>query len=147
LEKYGLFCARVVAMGNLTFSKASFSIDVNLNCVSFLIICWRSLTISAKSNKSLHEIDFSKKRLHDFLFLGKGICMIDLICSRSIEIPYLEMICHNNFPSETKILSSSDLVRFHTSSFQNLFQMVWMISSFLGIHCDFIKIDHHTLKD
>ena len=82
--------------------NAPFSMSVHLNCTLCLTICCKGFTICAKSGTNLQtKFIVPMKDCIPFLLWGKGIYAIASILSRSMEIPFLEMMWPNNFPSNT----------------------------------------------
>jgi hypothetical protein len=61
----------------------------------------RGLTVSEKSNTNiLTKFIFPKNDCIDLLLFGNGICMLNFMHYGSMEIPSLETMCPNIFPSE-----------------------------------------------
>ena len=88
------------AIAVLILLNAPFSMSVHLNYTLCLTICSKCLTICAKSGTNLHtKFIVPMKYYMSFLLWGKEIYAIAYILFGSMEIPLLEIMWPNSFPS------------------------------------------------
>ena len=88
------------AIASFILLNVPFYKSVHLNWTLCLTIRCKGLTIWEKSGTNLHtKLIVPIKFCIPFLLWDKGVCAIYLILSRSMEIPLLEIMWPNNFPS------------------------------------------------
>jgi hypothetical protein len=133
----------------LNFLKDSFSIDVHLNYLSFLIICSRNLTILAKSSTNICKKLSFQKWLHWFLVVQQwdmhdrfSVFWIDR------DPSFRNYMSHKlSFWKRKDALLGIQRDIILPTSLKNIFQVVWVINYFLGLHYDMIEVYHHTLTN
>ena len=116
---------------------------IHLNCTLCFTICYKCLTIWAKSGTNLRtKFIVPMNDCIPFLLWGKGICSIDLILSGSMEIPFLETTWPSSFPSittNTHFLGFSEMLYFRQRS-KICFRCQCMFFSLLWKYRDIINI-------